>query len=177
MRLIDKASVPIFVIAGGLVYLSERYQLPVLIPIAIAIFGLFGVWLGTDTFIRGEIQLFNRRHSRRENYAGAPARLLGIIIFLFGVCVTLYSVSEWLQPGVAEDFLSGLVRSSQGWGIILIIFGFFSLLFGLIRLIGGSAHRQEERRTIVDFGYRVRGLFNVIFGILLMAIGLWLMYK
>lgn len=176
MRLIDKASVPIFVVAGGLVYLSERYQLPVLIPIAIGIFGLFALWLGADTFVRGEIQLFNRLYSRRENYSGMPARLLGTIIFLFGVGVTFYSISEWIRPGVAGNFLSGLVKSPQGWGIILITFGFFSLLFGLIRLIAGSAHRQEERRAVVDLGFRLRGLVSTVVGIVLLAAGIWLIF-
>ena len=177
MRLIEKASFPIIMIAGGMVYLAEHFQLPFLIPMAIGIFGLFAIWLGMDTFVHGEIQLFNRLYSRRENYSGAPARLLGTIIFLFGAGVTLYSVLEWMQPGVAGGFLAGLVQSPGGWGIILITFGFFSLLFGLIRLIAGSAHRQEERRAMVDLGYRARGLFNVVFGILLLVAGFWLAFK
>lgn len=51
MRLIDKASVPVIVIAGGLIYLAEYLHLPSLSHIAIGIFGLFGVWLGADTFM------------------------------------------------------------------------------------------------------------------------------
>lgn len=177
MRLIERVSFLIIMLAGGMVYLAERFQLPILIPLAIEIFGLFAVWLGADTLFHGEIQLFNRLYSRRENYSGVSARLLGVIIFLFGVGVTLYSIWEWMQPGAAENFLVGLVESPRGWGIILITFGFFSLLFGVIRLIAGSAHRREERSAIVDLGYRARGLFTVIFGIILLAAGVWLAFR
>lgn len=154
--------------------MPNTFICPHLIPIAIGIFGLFGVWLGVDTFVHGEIRLWNRLHSRREDYSGVPARLLGTIIFLFGAGVTLYSISEWMQPGAAGNFLAGLAASNRGRGILLLAFGFFSLLFGLIRLIAGSAHRPEERRGVVDLGYRARGLFNVVFGIILLAAGVWL---
>ena len=177
MRLIDKASVPVIVIAGGLIYLAEYLHLPSLIPIAIGIFGLFGVWLGADTFMNGEIRLWNRLHSRRENYSGASARLLGTIFFLFGAGVTLYAFLEWTNPGTAGKYLAGLVESSLGWGILLITFGFFSLLFGLIRLIAGSAHRPEERSGLVDFSYRARGLVNVVVGVMLIVAGVWLIFK
>ncbi len=46
MRLIDKSAVPVIVLAGGLIYPAEYLHLPSLIPVAIVIFGLFGVWLG-----------------------------------------------------------------------------------------------------------------------------------
>jgi uncharacterized membrane protein len=70
-----------------------------------------------------------------------------------------------------------LVKSSRGWGILLITFGFFTLLFGLIRLIAGSAHRPEERSGWTDFGYRARGLVNVVVGVILLVAGVWLMFK
>jgi uncharacterized membrane protein YidH (DUF202 family) len=177
MRLIEKAGVSAIVIAGGMVYLAEYLHLPFLIPIAIGVFGLFGVWLGVDTLIHGEIRLWNRLYSRRENYSGVPARLLGTIIFLFGVGVTLYSISEWMQPDVAGNFLAGLVASNRGRGILLLAFGFFTLLFGLIRLIAGSAHRPEERSGVVDFFYRARGLVNIVVGVLLFVAGVWLMLR
>lgn len=174
MRLIDKAGIPVIVIAGGMVYLAERYQLPFLIPIAIGVFGLFAIWVGLDTFVRGEISLWNRLHSRHENYSGLPARLMAIIILLFGAGLTLFAVWEWMQPGAAGDLLTGLAESPQGWGIILSTVGFFSLLFGLIRLISGSAHKNEYRSASTDLGYRTRGLINTIFGIIMLVVGFWL---
>lgn len=177
MRLIEKAGVSVIVIAGGMIYLAEYLHLPSLIPIAIGIFGLFGIWLGVDTFIHGKIRLWNRLYSRREDYSGAPARLLGTIIFLFGASVSLYAFLEWTQPGMAGNYLAGLVESSRGWGILLIAFGFFTLLFGLIRLFAGSAHRPEDRRGVVDFSYRMRGSVNIVAGVLMLILGGWLMFK
>lgn len=177
MKLADKLAVPAIVIAGGMVYMAEEFDMPILIPFAIGLFGLFAILLGVETFVNGEIKMFNRLYSRRENYSGLPARLFGVMIFLFGAGVSLYAFLEWTQPGMTGNYLAGLVGSSRGWGILLITFGFFSLLFGMIRLIAGSAHRPEERSGLVDFGYRARGLVNLVVGVMLIVAGVWLRFK
>ena len=177
MKIADKLAVPAIVIAGGMVYAAEEFNLPYLIPLAMGLFGLFGVILGIETFASGRIEMFNRLYSRRENFSGLPARLLGVMIFLFGAGVTLYAFLEWTNPGTAGEYLAGLVKSSRGWGILLITFGLFTLLFGLIRLVAGSAHRPEERSAVTDFGYRARGAVNIIIGLAALAGGVWLMFK
>jgi len=176
MRIVDKLAVPVIFIAGGMAYLAEKFELPFLIPLAIAVFGAFALLFGADTFIQGRIQLFDRYYSRREYYSGLSARLLGVIIFLFGTGILLYSASEWFQPGKANQFLTSLVESNRGWGILLIVFGFFTPLFGIIRLISGSAHSPEQRSLWVDLGFRVQGLIGTVFGALLLAVGIWLMF-
>lgn len=177
MKLADKLAVPAILIAGGMVYAAEKFDLPYLIPLALGLFGLFAVILGIETFASGRIEMFNRLYSRREYFSGLPARLVGVMLFLFGAGVALYGFFEWTQPGTAGKFLAGLVGSSRGWGILLIAFGFFTLLFGLIRLIAGSAHRPEERSGAIDFGYRVRGLVNVVVAIVLLVAGGWLLLR
>lgn len=177
MKIADKLAVPAIVIAGGMVYAAEEFNLPYLIPLAMGLFGLFGIILGIETFASGRIEMFNRLYSRRENFSGLPARLLGVMIFLFGAGVTLYAFLEWTNPGTAGEYLAGLVKSSRGWGILLITFGLFTLLFGLIRLVAGSAHRPEERSAVTDFGYRARGAVNIIIGLAALAGGVWLMFK
>lgn len=177
MKITDKLAVPAIVIAGGMAYAAEEFNLPYLIPLAMGLFGLFGIILGIETFASGRIEMFNRLYSRRENFSGLPARLLGVMIFLFGAGVTLYAFLEWTNPGTAGEYLAGLVKSSRGWGILLITFGLFTLLFGLIRLVAGSAHRPEERSAVTDFGYRARGAVNIIIGLAALAGGVWLMFK
>lgn len=177
MKIADKLAVPAIVIAGGMVFAAEKFNLPHLIPLALGLFGAFGILLGVETFVNGEIKMFNRRYSRRENFSGLPARLFGVMIFLFGAGVSLYTFLEWTSPGMAGKYLEDLVNSSRGWGILLITFGFFTLLFGLIRLIAGGAHRPGERSGIVDFGYRARGLVNIVVGLVALAGGVWLMLK
>ena len=177
MKIADKLAVPAIVIAGGMVYVAEEFNLPYLIPLAMGLFGLFGVILGIETFASERIEMLNRLHSRREFFSGVPARLFGVMIFLFGIGIILYAFLEWTQPGTAGKSLAGLVGSSRGWGILLVTFGFFTLFFGLIRLIAGSAHRPEERNGLVDFGYRARGLVNLVVAIVLLAVGVWLIFK
>lgn len=177
MRLVEKLAVPAIVIAGGMVYLAEQFEMPFLIPVAVAILGIFAVLLGADTMIHGRIQLFDRLYSRRETYSGLPARLLGVIIFLFGTGLILYAVWEWLVPGRVGDFLAEIVKTQRGLGVFLAILGFFTALFGLIRLISGSAHNPEVRSAWVDLGFRVQGLFGLIVGILLLIAGGWLLVK
>lgn len=175
MKLADKLAIPAIIIAGGMVYVAEEFNLPYLIPLGMGLFGLFGVILGIETFASGKIEMFNRLYSRREYFSGVPARLFGVMIFLFGAGVTLYAFLEWMSPGTAGEHLAGLVKSTRGWGILLITFGFFVLLFGLIRLIAGSAHLPEERSGVVDLSYRARGLVNIVVGCLLFIAGVWLM--
>ena len=177
MKITDNLAVPAIVIAGGMAYAAEEFNLPYLIPLAMGLFGLFGIILGIETFASGRIEMFNRLYSRRENFSGLPARLFGVMIFLFGAGVTLYAFLEWTNPGTAGEYLAGLVKSSRGWGILLITFGLFTLLFGLIRLVAGSAHRPEERSAVTDFGYRARGAVNIIIGLAALAGGVWLMFK
>ncbi len=177
MKLAGKLAVPALVIAGGMVYVAEEFSLPHLILLAAGLFGLFGIILGIETFASGRIEMFNRLHSRRENFTGLPARLFGVMIFLFGIGIALYAFFDWTQPGTAGAYLAGLVNSPRGWGILLITFGFFALLFGLIRLIAGSAHRPEEGRVTVDLGYRLRGLINVVVGLIALAGGVLLIFN
>ncbi len=49
MRIVDKLAVPLIFIAGGMVYLAEKFELPFLTTLAIAIFGVFALLLGADT--------------------------------------------------------------------------------------------------------------------------------
>ena len=173
MRIVDKLAIPIILIAGGLVFLAERINLPGLTLLAMVLFGVFAILLGVGTLIQGRIQMFDRLYSRREHYSGLPARLLGLVILLFGVGIVAYVAMEWIQPGVAEDFLAGLVNSDRGWSILLFFFGFFTLLFGLVRLIAGSAHSKEERRLLTDLWFRFQGLVGTVVGILLLTAGVW----
>lgn len=177
MRIVDKLAVPLIFIAGGMVYLAEKFELPFLTIQAIAIFGAFALLLGADTIIQGRLQLFDRLYTRKENYLGLSARLLGVIIFLFGVGILLYTISEWTQPGKANEFLKALVETDHGWGVLLVTFGFFTLLFGIVRLISGSAHSPEQRSQLVDLGFRFLGLMGTFVGIVLLTAGLWLLFR
>lgn len=177
MKIADKLGVVVFIVAGGMVYAAEEFDMPILIPLAMGLFGLFAVVLDIETYASGRIEMFNRLYSRRENFSGLPARLFGFMIFLFGAGISFYAFLEWTSPGTTGEYLAGLVKSSRGWGILLITFGVFTLLFGLIRLIAGSAPRPEERSAITDFRYRARGLVNVVVGLAALAGGVWLMFK
>lgn len=176
MSIANKLAVPAFLTAGGMVYLAEQFNMPRLTQIALGILGAFALILGLETLIQGRIELLNRLYSRREYYSGPSARLLGMIIFLFGAGILAYTAWNWIRPGEAGEFLAGLVGSNRGRGSLLTTFGFFTLLFGLIRLIAGSAHSNEQRQALVDAGYRMRGFVNIVFGVLLIAMGAWLIF-
>jgi hypothetical protein len=176
MRIIEKLAVPIFLVAGGMAYLADEFNMPFLLPVAFSIFGLFAVALGAGTLLQGRIQLLDRLYSRREHYSGLSARLLGLIILLFGAGILLHTIVEWMNPGMANAFLVSLVDTNRGRGVLCTTFGLFILLFGLIWLISGSAHNLELRSGWVDLGFRLWGLFGVLIGILLGIVGVWWMF-
>lgn len=173
-RFVEKLAIPVIFIAGGMAYLSKRFDMPFLVPIAIAVFGVFALLLGADTLIQGQIQLFNRLYNRREYYVGISARLLGIIILLSGAGSIAFVVWDWFTPADAGQLLGEFVKSKRGLGVFLLVFGFFTMLFGLIRLISGSAHSPEERNAWTDLDFRLHGLLNLIVGALLFIAGGWL---
>jgi len=175
MRFVDKAGILVIFISGGMAYLAGQFHMPFLIPPAIAIFGCYALLLGVDTFIQGKFQLFDRYYNLREHYSGLSARLLSVIFFLFGAMLVVYAAVEWLAQGMAEKYLTVLVESNRGWGILLITFGLFTLLFGLVRLISGSAHSPDERNRWTDFGFRTLGLIGSLAGFLLIVAGCFLL--
>lgn len=118
--------------------------------------------------------MLDRHYSRREHYSGLSARLLGLINLLFGAGILFHTIVEWMILSLANAFPEGLVDTNRGRGVLCLVFGFFILLFGLIRLISGSAHSPELRSGWVDLGFRLRGLFGGVIGILLSAVGVWL---
>lgn len=176
MRIIEKLAVPIFLVAGGMAYLADGFNMLFLLPVAFFIFGLFAVALGAGTLIQGRIQLLDRLYSRREHYSGLSARLLGLIILLFGTGILFHTIVEWMNPGRANAFLVSLVDTNRGRGVLCIAFGFFIFLFGLIRLISGSAHSPELHSGAVDLGFRLWGLLGMLIGILLSVVGAWWMF-
>lgn len=176
MRIIEKLAVLIFLVAGGMAYLADEFNMPFLRPVAFSIFGLFAVALGAGTLLQGRIQLLDRLYSRREHYSGLSARLLGLIILLFGAGILLHTFVEWMNPGMANAFLVSLVDTDRGRGVLCITFGLFILLFSLIRLISGSAHSPALRSGWVDLGFRLWGMFGVLIGILLGVVGVWWMF-
>lgn len=176
MRIVDRLAVPTFILAGGLVYLAEQLNLPILTPIAIGVLGVFAMLLGAGTMIEGRFQLFDRLWSRREQYSGLPARLLGLAIFFFGLLIVSFAGWEALSPGAAGRFLSELAATERGLGLLLIVFGFFMALFGIARLVAGSAHPVEQRRPLTDLGFRLGGLVTLAAGIALVLAGLWIAF-
>jgi hypothetical protein len=177
MKIAGKLAVPAIIIAGGLVFIATEYDLPYLIPLAMAIFGIFALILGIETIITGRIEMLNRFYSRREFFSGLTAHLYGVMILLFGLGITLYTFFDWIRPGTPGKYLEGLVGSPLGWGIMLVTVGLFTIMFGLIRLIAGSAHRPGERSGTIDLGYRVRGLINILIGVILLGGGIWFLIK
>lgn len=176
MRIAGKLAVPALLVSGGMVYAAEKFNVPYLIPLAMGLFGLFAVILGIETVASGRIEMYDRLYSRREQYLGLPARLLGVIIFLFGVGVALYALFEWTQPGKAGEFLASLVETNRGRGTLAVAFGLFMFLFGLIRLIAGSAHSKEQSRVPTEIHFRMWGIVNAIVGVFLIGLGIWLIF-
>jgi hypothetical protein len=59
----------------------------------------------------------------------------------------------------------------------MIAFGIFPLLFGMVRVISGSAYRTEQRSVLTDLGFRLGGAVSIITGGLLLLAGLWLVFN
>jgi hypothetical protein len=176
LRPIEKAGVLVLVGLGALVLLSEYLGMPRLMPLALALLGLVAVFTGVDTAFRGSLTAFDRHSSRREYYTGLPAYLIAAAILLIGAALVLFSVWDFMQPGAVRSFLEGLWDTNRGRGMLLMTAGVFPFLFGLVRVLAGSAYRQDQRSKLVDFGFRLGGVAGMAVGLLLMAGGAWLAF-
>lgn len=97
---------------------------------------------------------------------------------LIGIGLFFYSLWRALKPEAAAAWLTSLADSPQGWALILLVSGFLISIFGLVRLIAGSAYAEARHRTaLVEFSFRAGGLISMIAGGAMMAGGLWLLTR
>jgi hypothetical protein len=174
---IELTGLVVILLAIGSGFLAAQFHITVLLPIALLMLGLYTAFLGINTILKGRLLMFDHFAMRREYYTGAPAYLLGSAVMFIGAGLIFYSVWVWVRPAQATGFLEILIQSPQGWGLLLLALGFFTFVFGVVRLVAVSASQPEQGKLLKASGLRAEGVIGMLLGILLIGGGFWLAFQ
>jgi hypothetical protein len=174
----EKGPFFLFLAALGLGYAAAELHIDQLFSLAMALLAVAVIWSSLQTFHRGRLETLDRQSMRRESYSGISAYLIAGALMVIGIGLFFYSLWRALQPEAAAAWLESLADSPQGWALLLLAFGFFMFVFGLVRLIAGSAYQETRHRTaLVELSFRAGGLISMVAGAALLAGGLWLLTR
>jgi hypothetical protein len=173
----EKGPFLLFLAALGLGYAAGELHIDQLFSIAMALLAVAVIWSSLQTFRRGKLETLDRQSMRRESYSGISAYLIAAALMVIGIGLFFYSLWRALQPEAAAAWLDSLADSPQGWALLLLAVGFFMFVFGLVRLIAGSAYEAKHRSALLELSFRAGGLVSMIAGGALLAGGLWLLTR
>lgn len=108
-----------------------------------------------------------------ENYSGWPARLWGILFLAFGGFLGVLTVVGLISPGGAEAVWASFLDTPRGFGVLLLGPGAIAIVYGVIRLIAGTALPGRGLRAMASNSLeRIWGGVVLLLGLGLAGVGL-----
>jgi hypothetical protein len=108
-----------------------------------------------------------------ERFAGVPARLWGVLFLILGGFLGLFTVAGAILPSGAETIWSTLLGTPLGFGIFLLVVGGTATMYGVIRIIAGTALPGSGLgATVSNFLERIYGGFVLLLGLVFLLLGL-----
>jgi hypothetical protein len=108
-----------------------------------------------------------------ERYSELPARLWGLLFLVFGAFLGLLTLSDVILPSGAEGIWAKFMDSPRGFGILLLGIGAIAVMYGIIRIIAGTALSGTGAGAMVsNFLERIWGGFVLLIGLGLALLGL-----
>jgi hypothetical protein len=163
----------LLLLAGVLAFAGEQFSIPFLTNLALLCLGLMMVLIGGEFLVtkRAEFAIGGWVYIQaRETFKGLAAQLWGIMFLSLGLLVILVTMAKWLVPGAAGSFWSRLQGTPTGPGLALVGLGMAACLYGLIRLLAGSAGVDLGRLTPLS------NLFDRLAGAVVILLGLGLVF-
>jgi hypothetical protein len=140
----------LLLLAGGLAFAGQQFSIPFLTNLALHCLGLMMVLVGGEFLVtkRAEFAIGGWVYIQaRETFKGLAAQLWGVLFLGLGLLVILVTLAKWLVPAAAGSFWSRLQGTPTGAGLALAGLGLAACLYGLIRLLAGSAGVDLGRLT------------------------------
>lgn len=108
-----------------------------------------------------------------ERFSGLPARLWGILFLVFGGFLGVFTAADAIFPGGAEAVWSKFMDTPRGVGIFSLGAGAIAIMYGVIRVIAGSALAGSGLgATVSNFLERTWGGFVLLIGLGFALLGL-----
>jgi hypothetical protein len=178
-KLLGSLPLVTFLLAALLMFAADRLSQPALTFIGLMLLGFSALLSGVQVIVtRQAFFLPTGRQSlkrRAESYSGLAAQLWGVFFVLFGLICVLAALAGLFAPEQAQAVVDQALETPAGWGVLLTILGVFLSLYGLTRLLSGSASVSTGFQIqLRDAGYRLFGGVCLLLGLALVALGLTL---
>lgn len=167
-----KVQIALGVLALLLVFLGDKFSMPLLTDTGIACFGMTAMAIGWEAILTQHIVVGRRRSGNRGTYSGVPAIFQGVQFNLFGLFLILLAVVSHMNANlrlVGEQ----MIRHP---GLPLIFFGGLILMQAVITLTGSLEMRHGSRATVITNLVASRllpGIILVVLGIGALGLGVF----
>jgi len=163
----------LFLLGVLILIIGNRLSIPTSIFIGVLCFGLVCLIAGIQMIVTRHANFFTRTNAPHENYTGLPAQLWGVLFLLLAMLFFILALAGLFLPGGEEAFWELFLNKPMGWGVLLLLLGTYTVVYGIIRLMAGSAVAGTGFIAGVNnLGGRFLGGLSLLFGLGLVLFGL-----
>jgi hypothetical protein len=153
----------IFLAGAAIALIGNSLSLSVVMQAGFFCICLAIIALGIEMLVMGRAVFSTRpglSWGHYERFSGLPARLWGVLFLVLGGFVGLATLVG------AETFWAWLLGTPRGVGIFLLCLGAVAVMYGVIRVIAGTAQSGSGVGSAVsNFLERVWGAFVLLIGL------------
>ena len=163
-----KIQIGLGVLAFLLLFIGDRFSLPLLLYTGMACFGMVSIAIGLEAILTQQI-VVGRRRRNRSTYVGIPAIFQGVQFSILGFFLIIVSIMMYMRANSREFFLEMVRRP----GLPLVCLGILILMQAVITLVGSLEQRSGQHRDSILSLLLSRLLPGAIFVLVgLVAVGL-----
>ena len=132
-----------------------HYRIPIVITLVCLGLAVFSAVVGVQMiFTRtADIPTSDSFDAHKERHTGLSAQFWGVLFLMFSVPAGAFGVMYWRYGDhPPQDMMEGMVRSPLISGLVIVGVGAAIGLYGLTRVIGGSAPFVETKIGRVERG-------------------------
>jgi len=180
--MIDKIRYFLLVLAAAAVAGGEYLELRCSTWSGVAIFGFLGLIAGVLIMKTGLVRAaapgmdrFHGETPQTERHPGLRARFIGVVVLVGSALMVAGAVMEATHAGRVASFTAAHGTSPVLWGVITLVTGALVTLMGAVRVWGGTGAAPGAFSRVVEWEFRVVGVFTAIAGVALLALGIGLL--
>jgi hypothetical protein len=144
----------------------------------LALIGVGAVLMGLHAIVNGEWKVVRQQQSHsavvQATYSGLRARLIGLLVALFGVGFTAASLLM-LRDGLGSAStaaLQNVMHSDAGLSVAIIGLGVFACIWGFVSILGSDEQNRSAGAVLVSLPLRLIAVVFMLAGIAAIWYGL-----
>jgi hypothetical protein len=166
----------LILLAVGLLYAGEYFNLPRIKLLVVLGFGLFTCFRGIRFLLPNDAligQAWLNKSNDDLQYDGLAAKLMGGILVVCGLWIVGLDLLEIFSPGSAGAFLNRLSSSPAGLASLVGLAGIFMIVFGVIRIISASKPSHDSQTRWIELKAKASGTILALVGLILIFGSIW----